>query len=42
MRRDFSRYYDLSHIYSRGVTGKGIAAAVLDTGIYMHRDFLIP
>ena len=32
----------LKRIYSRGITGRGITAAVLDTGIYAHPDFLIP
>lgn len=32
----------LKSIYSRGITGKGITTAVLDTGIYAHPDFLIP
>ena len=33
---------ELKRIYSRGITGKGITTAVLDTGIYSHPDFLIP
>lgn len=31
---------ELRRIYSRGITGKGITTAVLDTGIYAHPDFL--
>ena len=27
---------ELRRIYSRGITGKGITTAVLDTGIYAH------
>lgn len=42
MRTDVNQFYNLSHIYSRGITGQGIATAVLDTGIYMHEDFMIP
>ena len=26
-------------VYSAGITGKGIGVAVLDTGLYLHRDF---
>ena len=33
---------ELRRIYSRGITGKGITTAVLDTGIYAHPDFFIP
>ena len=33
---------ELRRIYSRGITGKGITKAVLDTGIYAHPDFFIP
>lgn len=33
---------ELRRIYSRGITGKGITTAVLDTGIYTHPDFFIP
>ena len=33
---------ELRKIYSRGITGKGITTAVLDTGIYAHPDFFIP
>lgn len=32
---------ELRRIYSRGITGKGITTAVLDTGIYAHPDFFI-
>ena len=39
MRADREYFFHLSEIYSRGITGKGIAAAVLDTGIYEHEDF---
>lgn len=42
MRADLERIFDLSEIYSRGITGRGIAAAVLDTGIYEHEDFKNP
>lgn len=34
--------FDFRQIYSRGITGKGITAAVLDTGIYPHGDFMKP
>lgn len=34
--------WNLNRIYSRGITGKGITTAVLDTGIYPHRAFLTP
>ena len=33
---------ELRRIYSRGITGRGITTAVLDTGIYAHPDFFIP
>ena len=33
---------ELRRIYSRGITGKGITTAVLDTGIYAHPNFFIP
>lgn len=26
-------------VYDRGITGKGVAVAVLDTGIFLHEDF---
>ncbi|MCD8018481.1 MAG: S8 family peptidase [Clostridiales bacterium] len=42
MNYNGNQFFDLSEIYSRGITGKGITAAVLDTGIYSHRDFMIP
>lgn len=42
MRAEWENIFHLSQIYSRGITGKGIAAAVLDTGIYEHEDFKIP
>ena len=32
---------ELRRIYSRGITGKGITTAVLDTGIYAHPYFVI-
>lgn len=32
----------LREIHSRGITGKGVAVAVLDTGIYPHPDFFVP
>lgn len=41
MRTDWEEIFHLSHIYSRGITGKGVAVAVLDTGIYEHEDFRI-
>ena len=41
MRADREYFFHLSEIYSRGITGKGIAAAVLDTGIYEHEDFRV-
>lgn len=34
--------WNLEQIYSRGITGRGITTAVLDTGIYSHRAFLMP
>ena len=42
MRAEWENIFHLSQIYSRGITGKGIAAAVLDTGIYEHEDFRFP
>ena len=42
MKADLDNVWNLAQIYSRGITGKGIAAAVLDTGIYEHEDFRIP
>lgn len=42
MRAEWNQLLNLSQIYSRGITGKGIAAAVLDTGIYQHEDFMFP
>lgn len=43
MNRAITNYIDsLQQIYSRGITGKGVTAAVLDTGIFPHRDFLLP
>lgn len=32
----------IDRIHSRGIIGKGISVAVLDTGIYPHRDFRLP
>ncbi len=31
--------YDIDSIHNQGITGEGVAVAVLDTGIYPHRDF---
>lgn len=42
MKADLENVWNLAQIYSRGITGKGIAAAVLDTGIYEHEDFRFP
>ena len=42
MRAEWENIFHLSQIYSHGITGKGIAAAVLDTGIYEHEDFRFP
>lgn len=42
MQTDGMSNFDFRQIYSRGITGKGITAAVLDTGIYPHGDFLKP
>ena len=42
MRAEWENIFHLSQIYSRGITGKGIAAAALDTGIYEHEDFRFP
>ena len=42
MQSDLMKGLNLRQIYSRGITGKGITAAVLDTGIYLHGDFVKP
>ena len=42
MNTGLEKYFHLRQIYSRGITGRGITTAVLDTGIYPHADFLIP
>lgn len=42
MNTGLEKYFHLQQVYSRGITGKGITAAVLDTGIYPHEDFLVP
>lgn len=42
MNIGLEKYFHLRQIYSRGITGRGITTAVLDTGIYPHADFLIP
>lgn len=39
---DWNSLYDYHEIHSRGITGKGITVAVLDTGIYEHPDFFMP
>lgn len=31
--------YSLDNLHKKGITGKGICVAVLDTGIYPHNDF---
>lgn len=41
-KNNVGNLFPLRKIYSRGITGKGITAAVLDTGIYPHRDFYLP
>ena len=35
-------YFNLTPFYRRGITGKGVTVAVLDTGIFPHEDFLFP
>ncbi len=39
---DWNTLYDYHDFHSRGITGKGITVAVLDTGIYEHPDFFVP
>ncbi len=33
------RKYQIDELHKRGITGKGVTVAVLDTGIYPHKDF---
>lgn len=42
MQEDGMKNFDFRQIYSRGITGRGITVAVLDTGIYPHEDFKKP
>ena len=37
-----SRVVGVDELHRKGVTGKGIGIAILDTGIYPHPDFTVP
>lgn len=39
---NWNSLYNYHDFHSRGITGKGITVAVLDTGIYEHPDFFVP
>lgn len=40
MKPDLEEILGLAPLYARGITGQGVTAAVLDTGIFPHEDFL--